>query len=123
MDHVTPDAVLIVEDEPILRLQAIDIVEEAGFVPIEAKNADEAIAILKSRSDIVLLFTDIHMPGSIDGLKLAHFVRDRWPPIKIIVVSGRDTLSESEMPAGGRFFGKPFETRRMVSALRSMIGA
>jgi CheY-like chemotaxis protein len=123
MDHFKRNAVLIVEDEPILRMQAADVVEEAGFVPVEAKDADEAIVILKSRSDIVLLFTDIHMPGSIDGLKLAHFVRDRWPPIKIIVVSGRVTLSKSDMPPGGRFFGKPFEASRMVSALRSMIGA
>ena len=84
-----PYAVLIVEDEPILRLHAVDLVEEAGFTAIEAKSADEAIAILESRSDIMLLFTDVHMPGSLDGLKLAHAVRDRWPPIKIVVVSGQ----------------------------------
>ena len=83
-----PCAVLVVEDDAILRLHALDIVEEAGFTAIEAKNADEAIAILENRSDIVLLFTDVNMPGSMDGLKLAHAVRNRWPPIKIVVVSG-----------------------------------
>jgi len=83
-----PLAVLVVEDDAILRLHALDIVEEAGFTAIEAKNADEAIAILESRSDIALLFTDVNMPGSMDGLKLAQAVRNRWPPIKIVVVSG-----------------------------------
>ena len=81
--------VLIVEDEMILRMRAIDIVEDAGFNPVEAVNADQAISILESRSDISLLFTDIQMPGSIDGLKLAHAVHERWPSIKIILVSGQ----------------------------------
>ena len=84
-----PTAVLIVEDEPLVRFCAVQTVEEAGFDVIEAANADEAIAILESRQDIRVVFTDIHMPGSMDGLKLAHAVRDRWPPIKIIVTSGR----------------------------------
>jgi DNA-binding NtrC family response regulator len=75
--------VLIVEDEMMLRMRAADIVEDAGFRPVEAVNADEAMSILESRSDISLLFTDIQMPGSMDGLKLAHAVHDRWPGIKI----------------------------------------
>src|SRR6185295_18919869 len=87
--------VLIVEDEMMLRMRAVDIVEDAGFTPIEAVNADEALAILESRSDIVLLFTDIQMPGSMDGLKLAQAVHDRWPSIKIILVSGKLTLTEA----------------------------
>jgi PleD family two-component response regulator len=69
--------VLIVEDEMMLRMRAVDIVEDAGFCPVEAVNADEALSILESRSDISLLFTDIQMPGSMDGLKLAHAVHDR----------------------------------------------
>ena len=81
--------VLIVEDEMILRMRAIDIVEDAGFNPVEAVNADQAISILRSRSDISLLFTDIQLPGSVDGLKLAHAVHDRWPSVKIILVSGQ----------------------------------
>ena len=81
--------VLIVEDEMILRMRAIDIVEDAGFNPVEAVNADQAISISTSRSDISLLFTDIQLPGSVDGLKLAHAVHDRWPSVKIILVSGQ----------------------------------
>ena len=81
---VVPIVVLVVDDEMLLRMRAVDMVEEAGFTPIEAMDADEAVAILESRSDIALLFTDIQMPGSMDGLKLAHAVHERWPPIKII---------------------------------------
>jgi DNA-binding NtrC family response regulator len=116
-----PYAVLVVEDDAILRLHALDIVEEAGFTAIEAKNADEAIVILEARSDIALLFTDVHMPGSMDGVKLAHAVRNRWPPIKIVVVSGHVQLNENDLPADSRFFGKPFEAQKMVDELRSLI--
>ena len=118
---VRPFAVLVVEDEAVLRLHAMDIVEEAGFTAIEAKNADEAIAILESRSDITLLFTDVHMPGSMDGLKLAHAVRNRWPPIKIVVVSGHIQLDQEDLPLKSRFFGKPFEARKMIAELQDMI--
>ena len=80
-------AILIVEDDQLLKWLTVNIVEAAGFTALQADNADEAVAILEARSDIALLLTDINMPGSMDGLKLAHAVRNRWPPIKIIVVS------------------------------------
>jgi two-component sensor histidine kinase/CheY-like chemotaxis protein len=115
--------VLIVEDEMVLRMRAVDIVEDAGFCPVEAVNADEALSILESRSDISLLFTDIQMPGSMDGLKLAHAVHDRWPGIKIILVSGRVTPTEAEKPADSRFFGKPLGVEQMVGELQAMVGA
>src|SRR6202021_1307331 len=100
-----PAVVLIVEDEMLLRIRAVDMVEDAGFTSVEAVDADEAVAILESRSDIALLFTDIQMPGSMDGLKLAHAVHKRWPPIKIILVSGQVNPSDAERPADRRFFG------------------
>jgi two-component sensor histidine kinase/CheY-like chemotaxis protein len=115
--------VLIVEDEMILRMRAVDMVEDAGFCPIEAVNADEAISILESRSDISLLFTDIQMPGSIDGLKLAHAVHERWPSIKIILVSGQVKPSEAEKPENSRFFGKPLGVDQMIAELQAMVGA
>ena len=118
-----PYAVLVVEDEAILRLHAIDIVEEAGFIAIEAKNADEAIAILESRADISLLFTDVHMPGSMDGLKLAHAVRNRWPPVKIVVVSGHTQVERNQLPTGCSFFSKPFQAEKMIAELQAMIGS
>src|SRR3954463_16560588 len=89
LHHSNPAVVLVVEDEMLLRMRAVDMVEDAGFTSIEAVDADEAVAILESRSDIALVFTDIQMPGSMDGLKLAHVVHARWPPIRIILVSGQ----------------------------------
>jgi two-component sensor histidine kinase len=115
--------VLVVEDEMILRMRAVDIVEDAGFCPVEAVNADEAISILESRSDISLLFTDIQMPGSIDGLKLAHAVHERWPSIKIILVSGQVKPSDAERPENSRFFGKPLGVEQMITELQAMVGA
>ena len=106
---VIPSVVLVVEDEMLLRMRAVDMVEDAGFTSVEAVDADEAVAILESRSDIALLFTDIQMPGSMDGLKLAHAVHERWPPIKIILVSGQLKLANIDIPADSRFFGKPLE--------------
>lgn len=114
--------VLVVEDEMILRMRAIDIVEDAGFNPVEAVNADQAISILESRSDISLLFTDIQMPGSIDGLRLAHAVHERWPSVKIILVSGQVKPSETDRPEGSRFFGKPLGVEQMVTELQAMVG-
>jgi two-component sensor histidine kinase/DNA-binding NarL/FixJ family response regulator len=115
--------VLVVEDEMLLRMRAVDIVEDAGFCPVEAVNADEAISILESRSDISVLFTDIQMPGSMDGLKLAHAVHDRWPSIKIILVSGQVKPSDAERPADSRFFGKPLSVEKMIIELQAMVGA
>jgi len=115
--------VLVVEDEMVLRLRAVDIVEDAGFTAVEAVNADEALAILESRSDISLLFSDIQMPGSMDGLTLAHAVHARWPSIKIVLVSGQVKLSDSDRPADSRFFGKPLEMKEMIAELQEMVGA
>jgi CheY-like chemotaxis protein len=113
--------VLVVEDDEILRMCAANVIADAGFTPIEAANADEAIAILESRSDIALLFTDIQMPGSMDGLRLAQIVHDRWPAIKIILVSGRVELSERDRPVNSRFFQKPFAIKLMLEGLQDMI--
>jgi two-component sensor histidine kinase len=117
-----PPNVLVVEDEMMLRMRAVDIVEDAGFNPIEAVNADEALAILESRSDIELLFTDIQMPGSMDGLRLAHAVHERWPSIKIILVSGKLVPTDAEKPIHSRFFGKPLEVKQMIAEMQEMIG-
>jgi two-component sensor histidine kinase/DNA-binding response OmpR family regulator len=119
---VVPPNVLVVEDEMLLRMRAVDIVEDAGFTPVEATNADDALAILESRSDIELLFTDIQMPGSIDGLKLAYAVHERWPLIKIILVSGQLKLTDQDKPVDSRFFGKPLDVKQMIATMQDMIG-
>ena len=123
LDHSSaPAVVLVVEDEMLLRMRAVDMVEDAGFTSVEAVNADEAVAILESRSDIALLLTDIQMPGSMDGLKLAHAVHERWPPIRIILVSGQLRLASIDIPADSRFFGKPLEAKEIIAEMQDMIG-
>ena len=117
-----PAVVLIVEDEMLLRIRAVDMVEDAGFTSVEAVDADAAVAILESRSDIALLFTDIQMPGSMDGIRLAHAVHERWPSIKIILASGQSELATIAIPADSRFFGKPLEAREMIVEMQNMIG-
>ena len=120
---VPPSVVLVVEDELMLRMRAVDIVEDAGFTPVEAINADEAIRILEARDDISVLFTDIQMPGSMDGLKLAHVAHTRWPHIKIILVSGQIAVTEADKPEDSKFFPKPLEIQQMIVELQDMIGA
>lgn len=110
--------ILIVEDESLVRMSAVRLFEDAGFEVIEASNADEAIRILESRKDIRVVFTDIQMPGSMDGLKLAHAVRNRWPPMKIIVTSGRELLTEQNLPDGGRFVPKPYNPVQIREVLQ-----
>lgn len=114
--------VLIAEDEPLLRMLAVEAVEQASLVALEAGNADEAIALLESRPDISLLFTDINMPGTMDGLKLAHAVRNRWSPVRIIVVSGQVRPGQTDLPANCRFVEKPYQAAAMVEQLRSLAG-
>jgi CheY-like chemotaxis protein len=123
LDHsVVPAVVLVVEDEMLLRMRAIDMVEDAGYASVEAVDANEAVAILESPSDIALMFTDIQMPGSMDGLKLAHTVRERWPPIKIILVSGQLKSADIDIPVDSRFYGKPLEAKEMIAELQRMVG-
>jgi CheY-like chemotaxis protein len=122
-DHSSaPAVVLVVEDEMMLRMRAVDMVEDAGYTSLEAVDADEAVAILEARSDVALLLTDIQMPGTMDGLKLAHDVHDRWPQIKIILVSGQLTLPSIDIPADSCFFGKPLESGVMIAQMQGMIG-
>jgi CheY-like chemotaxis protein len=114
--------VLIVEDEFLLRMNAVDMITGAGFEAIEAANADEAIEILENRRDIIVVFTDIQMPGSMDGLKLARAVRGRWPPIKIVATSGHVDVAETDLPDGGRFLPKPYNSHQVAGVLRELIG-
>ena len=114
--------VLLVEDEWLLRMDAVEMIRSAGFDVVEAENADDAIEILEVRRDITLVFTDIQMPGSMDGLKLARAVRGRWPPIKIVATSGLVDVGEKDLPEGGRFLAKPYRPEQLADVLRELIG-
>jgi CheY-like chemotaxis protein len=123
LDHpCIPAVVLFVEDEMMLRMRAVDMVEDAGFTSLEALDAAEAVAILESRSDVALMCTDIQMPGKMDGVGLAHAVHERWPAIKIIVVSGQLNLQNLDLPPHSRFLGKPLNAGEVIAEMRDMIG-
>ncbi len=113
--------VLIVEDETLIRIEAIEAIEAAGFDVVEAADADQAIAILEQRGDIRLIFTDIHMPGSMDGLRLAHFVKDRWPPIKIVATSGHAKIKKGDLPEGSHLVAKPYAVAEIASVIGQLI--
>ena len=108
--------VLIVEDEDLVRIMAVDMLEDAGFTVIEAANADEAWAILESRNDIGMLFTDIEMPGSMNGFVLAGRVAERWPHIRLVITSGRCRPASREVPDHGKFVPKPYQADQVVRA-------
>src|SRR3954469_7881136 len=114
--------VLIVEDELLLRMDAAEVIKSGGFEVVEAAHADDAIEILEARPDITVVFTDIQMPGSMDGLKLARAVRGRWPPIKIVATSGLVDVAESDLPEGGRFLPKPYSPTQIAGLLRELTG-
>ncbi|MFA6968706.1 response regulator [Bosea sp. (in: a-proteobacteria)] len=110
--------VLIVDDEPLIRMDLADMVRDAGYVALEAAHADEAIRLLESQPTIRILVTDIEMPGSMDGLKLAAAVRERWPPVAIIVTSGRILPANTALPEATAFLAKPYDGAAMEAALR-----
>jgi CheY-like chemotaxis protein len=112
--------VLVIEDEPVLRMNMVDLVEEAGFEAAEAANSQQAMRLLESRSDISIILSDIEMPPGLDGMALAAMVRDRWPPIAIILVSGQVDFGDVKMPEGGVFFSKPCRPADVVNALHRM---
>jgi two-component system, response regulator PdtaR len=114
--------VLVVEDEFVLRMDAVEFMKDSGFTVYEASNADGAIALLQRHHDIRAVFTDIHTPGSMDGLKLAHYVRGRWPPVKFILTSGYARPQAEEMPVGSGFVSKPYQLNKVADSLRAMIG-
>ena len=118
----TRPVVLVVEDEALIRLSAVQIAEEAGYEALEARDADEAIKLLEARSDIRLVFTDVHMPGTMDGLKLARYIRERWPPVHLLVASGVAIISERELPSGVSFFRKPYTEHRIMGEMKRLLG-
>lgn len=112
--------VLVVEDEPLVRLDTVEHLIDERFTVFEACNADEATAILVAELTIQILFTDIDMPGSMDGLRLSAAVRDRWPPVMIIVTSGHNTVDVTDLPSGSIFFPKPYHPQNVSTSVREL---
>jgi len=117
----SPRVVLIVDDELLIRMTAVDMLEAAGFVTLEAASADEAMDLLEKRPDVSLVFTDIQMPGSMDGLKLVSAIHKRWPPVRLMVTSGRFRANELALPPGVAFIQKPYEWTGVQSHIRRLL--
>ena len=114
-------AIMIVEDEPLVRSVSADLLAEAGYDVIEKQNADEAIAFLETHDDIVLVFTDVDMPGSMNGLQLARTIHARWPAIKLLITSGQAYPKPQEIPVTGRFIPKPYLWMDLTLQVRSLL--
>ena len=114
--------VLIAEDEALIRLMAVEALADAGFHIIEAEHTDEALAVLKAGADeIDLLFTDINMPGSMNGLELAHYVHSLWPRVALLIASGNAQPTRRELPPGGRFLTKPYAMDEVVEHVATLV--
>lgn len=112
--------VLVIEDEPVLRGEILDLVEHAGFLPVEATSVADAIRILEERMDIRIVYMDLDMPRSIRGIEIAATIRDRWPPIDIILTAAFFEEADLTMPARAEFFPKPIQRDQIVAAMRRM---
>ncbi len=115
--------ILVVEDEPIIRFNAVELLNLEGFEALGARNADEAISILEARSDIHLVFTDVEMPGTMDGIKLTHYIRSRWPEVHLFVASGKTRVNEKDLPEGSKFFPKPYNDHDIIHEMKRVLGA
>jgi CheY-like chemotaxis protein len=118
--RLDPTTILIVEDEPLVRLDIVDFFEDRGFRVFEAADAKAALRILESNPAIEIVLTDIQMPGSMDGLKLAHYVRDRWPPTLLIVASGMVKPRAEDLPSSAIFISKPFDPRAVMREIERL---
>jgi len=114
-----PIVVIVVEDEPMVRMAAVGAFEDAGFEVLEGKNAQAAMIILKTEGGRVqALFTDVEMPGPMDGLMLAQQIHLDWPLISVMVASGQVSPGAADMPDGSRFFKKPYDLACVVAHIR-----
>jgi len=114
--------ILVVEDEYLVRMLAALVAEDTGFESLSAANADEAIKILEARTGILFVFTDVSMPGSMNGLKLAHAVRRSWPPVEVLVTSALATVTAGDLPERGRFLAKPYDVATLAKTFQEMAG-
>ena len=112
--------VLVVDDEPLIRINAVDMLADAGWIALEAGDAAEALEMLDAHPEITVLFTDISMPGEMDGLELARRVHQLRPDVHLIITSGKMRLRREELPAGGEFLGKPYRERQFIALVEAV---
>jgi CheY-like chemotaxis protein len=114
-------AILVVKDETLIRLWAAGLLEENGFSVLEAENAEAALKVLESRPDVKLLFTDVQMPGSLNGMELAREVHARWPHVLLVITSGRERPTRAEIPDDGRFVAKPYNAEELLGQVKDLL--
>jgi CheY-like chemotaxis protein len=119
VSHLFSGIVLLVEDEPLVRLVAADILIDANFRVIEAANAEEALTVLQAGIEVDVLLSDVEMPPGLNGYELARHVHTRWPPIEILITSGREWPREGDLPPGAAFLAKPCPSETLLSYVRS----
>lgn len=117
---ITRHPVLIIEDEPVLRIEATDMVERAGFEAVEATDVDDAIRILETRADIRIVYIDLDLPRGVKGIEIAATIRDRWPPIEIILTAASYAKADLDLPVRSEFYAKPIQHREIISAMHRM---
>jgi CheY-like chemotaxis protein len=113
--------VLVVEDEPLQRMMAVDMAEAAGFAVLEAADAEAAVRLLSLRPDVRIVLTDIDMPGPMDGVHLAAAIRARWPAVEVILISGRRVPDPAALPPRVAFFPKPYRPREVIAVMRRLL--
>ena len=115
-------SVLLVEDEALLRMDAAEFLAEEGFIVIGSGTGEHAASVIGGHpDDMHILFTDVHLPGTLNGVQLAHLARKRWPSIAILIVSGRTQPSQEDMPPGSRFLPKPYAPHIVIRHLRALV--
>lgn len=118
--HKIRRSILVVDDEPMIRINLADFFADEGFHVFEAEDAEAAIAILAAHPDVQVVLTDVQMPGSMDGLKLAHYVRERFPPTLLVVASGAVKLTSRDLPAHTMFVAKPFDPNYILGEIQRL---
>lgn len=113
--------ILVVEDEALVRMIGADMIEDAGFHVLEAASADEAIQILENATDVKLIFTDVDMPGSMDGIALVKLVHERWPDVRLVLTSGHRSILRQDLPDDGRFVPKPYTQAKVIEQIRDLL--
>jgi CheY-like chemotaxis protein len=119
MNMSSPPVVLVVDDEPLIRLYAVDVLTDAGFLTIEAADAEEAMELLAEHADITVLFTDINMPGPFNGLELARRVHERRPDVQLIITSGKERPDRASIPDDGTFLAKPYQGSAVTALIKA----
>ena len=123
MSHLSSQkTVLVVEDEPVVMIDAIQALEEAGFDVVDAYDGEHALLRLAERPEIAALFTDVNMPGRYDGVALARMVHERRPDVVVVITSGAVKLGRDQIPDDGRFVPKPYDGRRVAELIHELLG-